>query len=202
MCIRDSRWKALQYYAKRFFAPVLISCEERGYLDQRVSVNDEADPIVKSIKLNVQNETMDGKNLEVRWQLRDSKAAVIEEGKKELYAAALSTNWLDEINMDQADLHENYVSYQLLEDGEVISEGTVLFCPPKHFKFADPHLKARLEGDEIIISSDAYAKSVEIRNGNDDLLLSDNYFDLNASEKRIKIISGKVDVLRVRSVGI
>ncbi|SCX97756.1 beta-mannosidase [Butyrivibrio sp. INlla14] len=198
----EGRWKPLQYYAKRFFAPVLISCEERGYLDQRVSVNDDADPIVKSIKLNVQNETMDGKDLEVRWQLRDSKAAVIEEGKKELYAAALSTNWLDEINMDQADLHENYVSYQLVEDGNVISEGTVLFCPPKHFKFADPHLKARLEGDEIVISSDAYAKSVEIRNGNDDLLLSDNYFDLNASEKRIKIISGEVDVLRVRSVGI
>ena len=72
--------------------------------------------------------------------------------------------------------------------------------PPKHFRFEDPKLFLRLEGDEIVITADAYAKSVEIRNGNDDLILSDNFFDLNAGEKRVKILSGKPDKLVVRSV--
>ena len=45
-----------------------------------------------------------------------------------------------------------------------------------------------------------YAKSVEIRNEDDNLILSDNFFDMNAGEKRVKILRGKPDKLKVRSV--
>ncbi len=196
----EGRWKALQYYAKRFFAPILVSCEEKGYLDQRISVNDEKDPIKKSIRLNVQNETMEPSSVTVYWQLRDSKANVIESGEKELALEALSTTWLDEMDMDHADLYSNYVSYQVAKEGEILSEGTVLFCPPKHFKFEDPELSVRVEGDEIIVSAKAYAKSVEIKNENDDLLLTDNYFDMNSGERRLGILGGKPENLVVRSV--
>lgn len=41
---------------------------------------------------------------------------------------------------------------------------------------------------------------VHIRNDNDDLILSDNFFDLNGGEKRVKILKGKADGLQVRSV--
>ena len=53
-----------------------------------------------------------------------------------------------------------------------------------------------------MVSAKTYAKSIEIRNENDDLLLSDNYFDLNAGEKRVRILSGNTEGLKVRSVGI
>ncbi len=102
--------------------------------------------------------------------------------------------------LPDAGLYDNYVSYQLIEKGGIISAGTVLFCPPKHFKFIDPGLKIRLEGDEIAVSAAAYAKSVEIRNENDDLILSDNFFDLNGDERRIKILKGDPRGLSVRSV--
>ena len=46
----------------------------------------------------------------------------------------------------------------------------------------------------------AYAKSVEILNENEDLVLEDNYFDLNANEKRVKVISGSTENLRLRGV--
>ena len=197
----EGRWKALQYYAKRFFAPILISCEEKGFLDQRISVNDEKDPIKKSIRLNVHNETMEKHSLSVCWQLRDSKANVIESSEEELEIDQLSAVWFDEIDMDKADLYENYVSYQLLDEGRIVSEGTVLFCPPKHFKFADPKLSVKVEGDEIVVSADALAKSVEISNDNDDLLLSDNFFDLNGGEKRVKVLKGQTENIKVRCVG-
>ena len=102
--------------------------------------------------------------------------------------------------MKDADIHRDYVSYQLIEDGNVVSEGTVLFSAPKHFTFVDPKLRVRVEGDEIIVSAEHYAKSVEIRNERDDLILSDNFFDLNGGEKRVKVISGETDGLEVRSV--
>ena len=58
----------------------------------------------------------------------------------------------------------------------------------------------RVEGDEIVVSAEAYAKSVEIQNENDDLILEDNYFDMNAGERRVKILDGKPENLKVRSV--
>ena len=35
------RWKALHYYAKRFFAPVMLSCAEEGILTQDTNPNAE-----------------------------------------------------------------------------------------------------------------------------------------------------------------
>lgn len=202
------RWKALHYYAKRFFAPVLISCEEEGLLNQTMNVNAEPFPVKKSIRLNVTNETMQEKQAVVKWQLRNPDAEVLCEQACKVTVPPLSAVWLDRVDLEQAELYANYVSYQLFEDNSeeadkqngVVSEGTVLFCPPKHFRFADPQLRVRIEGDEIVVSASAYAKSVEIQNDNDDLILSDNFFDLSGGEKRVKILKGKADGIQVRSV--
>ncbi|MBQ7482320.1 MAG: glycoside hydrolase family 2 protein [Lachnospiraceae bacterium] len=194
------RWKALHYYAKRFFAPLMISCEEESLLTQTMNVNAEPFEVKKSIHLSVANETMGEKCGTVMWQLRSNDGSVIREESEEISVGALSSKWLDTVGLPEADLYANYVSYQLISADEVISQGTVLFCPPKHFKFVDPKLAVRLEGDEIVVTSSAYAKSVEIRNDNDDLILSDNFFDLNGDERRIKIIKGEPAGLSVRSV--
>ncbi|WP_026515900.1 beta-mannosidase [Butyrivibrio sp. MC2021] len=196
------RWKALQYYAKRFFAPLLISCEERGFLDQCLSVNDEIDELVKSIKIYVSNETMQNRDVIAVWQLRNSKAEILRQENSLLTVEALTSEFVQEEVFDDIDIHENYVSFALIDHDtdELLSEGTVLFCPPKHFNFADPGLTFTVNGDEITVSSSAYAKSVEIRNENDDLLLSDNYFDLNAESKTVKILSGEPKNIAVRSI--
>ena len=194
------RWKALHYFAKRFFAPVLVSCEEEGLLTQSLNVNAEPFDVKKSIRLNVTNETMQEKKGVVSWQLRDPAGKVLEEREEEITVDALSAKWLEKIDMHEAKLYENYVSFQFKMDGEVVSCGTVLFCAPKHFRFKDPQLKVTVNGDAITVSASAYAKSVEIRNENDDLILSDNFFDLNGDSKTVKILQGNADGITVRSV--
>ena len=194
------RWKALHYFAKRFFAPVLVSCEEEGLLTQSLNVNAEPFDVKKSIRLNVTNETMQEKKGVVSWQLRDPAGKVLEEREEEITVDALSAKWLEKIDMHEAKLYENYVSFQFKMDGEVVSCGTVLFCAPKHFRFKDPQLKVTVNGDEITVSASAYAKSVEIRNENDDLILSDNFFDLNGDSKTVKVLQGNADGITVRSV--
>lgn len=62
------------------------------------------------------------------------------------------------------------------------------------------HELMALECLEILIKAEAYARSVEILNEDDALLLSDNYFDMNAGEKRIRIIKGEPNNLKIRSV--
>ena len=86
------------------------------------------------------------------------------------------------------------------KDGKIISSGTVIFSYPKYFRYEDPKLSYEIDGDEIIVRAHAYAKSVEILNENEDLILEDNYFDMNAGEKRVKMLSGDIEKLRLRSV--
>ena len=52
----------------------------------------------------------------------------------------------------------------------------------------------------ITVSASKYAKSVEILNDNEDLILTDNYFDLNGGSKTVEVLSGNIDHLRLRSV--
>ena len=194
------RLKALHYYAKRFFAPVMLSCEEHGMMNVEANMNREHFEFEKSIQLNVANETVEEVKGIVRWQLRDPKARILKQGEQAVTVPALSSLWLKKVELSEADIFSNYVSYQLEKDGEIISGGTVNFSYPKYFRYEDPCLTFRVEGNEIVVGASAYAKSVEVLNGQEDLVLSDNYFDLNAEEKRVKILSGSTEGLRVRSV--
>ena len=194
------RWKALHYYEKRFFAPVLVSCAEEGTLTQNTNVNAEPFPLKKSARLNVSNETRSEFRGQVRWSLRDPGAAVIREGSFPVAVAPLSASWLEELDFSDQDTYGCYFAYSLEDEtGNTVGSGTVLFCAPKHFRFMDPHLEAHAEGDEIVVTAQAYARSVEILCG-PDTLLEDNFFDMNAGTRRIRVLRGTADRISVRSV--
>ena len=194
------RWKALHYYEKRFFAPVLISCHEEGILSQNTNVNAEPFALEKSAHLNVSNETLRDFRGTAQWSLRRPDASVIEEGEFAVDCPAMSAVWLPKQDFSSYGTYGVYYSYRLLdEDGNLVGEGSVLFCAPKHFKFADPKLNAFVKDDEIIVTAEGYARSVEIMAGAD-VVLSDNYFDMDGGVKTVKIVRGTVDSVSVRSV--
>ena len=197
------RWKALHYYAKRFYQPLMISCHEEGLLTQDPNANHQPQvkaAIEKSFRLCVANETFENKKLTVKWQIRDTKAKVQKEKTIEVNVPQLSSFWLEKVDVPAVKLDDEYLSYQLYEGKAIVSEGTVIFSLPKFFHWEDPKLTYKISGDTITIKAAAYAKSVEIQNRNQDMVLSDNYFDMNAGEKKIKILEGKPGKLRLRSV--
>ena len=194
------RWKALHYYAKRFFAPVLISCHEEGVLSQDTNVNAEPFALKKSARLNVSNETRQDFRGTAEWSLRRSDASVIAEGAFPVSAPALSACWLPEQDFSDQDTYGCYFAYALYDEaGRQVGEGSVLFCAPKHFRFADPRLTVRLEGDELVVRAAAYARSVELRCGAD-VVLEDNFFDMNGGERRIRVLRGTPKEPTARSV--
>ena len=194
------RWKALHYYAKRFFAPVLISCHEEGVLSQDTNVNAEPFALKKSARLNVSNETRQDFRGTAEWSLRRSDASVIAEGAFPVSVPALSACWLPEQDFSDQDTYGCYFAYALYDEaGRQVGEGSVLFCAPKHFRFADPRLTVRLEGDELAVRAAAYARSVEIRCGAD-VVLEDNFFDMNGGERRIRVLRGTPKEPTARSV--
>ena len=195
------RWKALQYYARRFFAPVLVSCHEEGLVNQEdISVNTEHIDPRKTARLNVSNETMEAFAGRIDWSLRRPDASVIEEGSFDVAVPALDALWLPEQDFTKYGPYDCYYAYRLTDRaGHTVGEGSVLFCAPKHFRFQDPGLTVRLEGDEAVVTALAYARSVEIQCG-PDVLLEDNYFDMNGGERRVKILRGEAKDAAVRSV--
>ena len=194
------RWKALHYYAKRFFAPVMISCQEESWMTQEANMNRQHFEFEKSIWLNVTNETLEDKEIQVKWYLRNAKAEILREETETLSVPALSSVWMDKVELPEVDVFTEYVSFEAWEKGQKISEGSVIFSYPKYFKYENPNLRFHVEGNTITVAADAYAKSVEILNENEDLVLSDNYFDLNGDSKTVEILRGDPKNIRVRSV--
>ena len=194
------RMKALHYYARRFFAPVMISCEEEGMINSGQELVRLPFGFAKSIHLCVANESMQDEKITVKWQLRDSTAKVLREEQEEICVPALTSVWLNKVELPEVDIYNEYVSYQAVLNGEVVSEGTVIFSYPKYFRYENPELSVKVDGNKLTVSATKYAKSVEILNDNEDLILTDNYFDLNGDSKTVEVLSGEIDHLRLRSV--
>ena len=194
------RWKALHYYAKRFFAPVMISCQEESWLTQEANMNRQHFQFEKSIHLNVTNETLGDKEILVKWYVRNAAAEILREEQAVIQVPALESVWLPKEELSEIDVFTQYVSFEAWENGKRISEGTVIFSYPKYFRYENPELSCKVEGNQITVSSPVYAKSVEILNEQEDLVLSDNYFDLNGDSRTVEILRGKPEGLKLRSV--
>lgn len=195
------RWKALHYAAKRFFAPVMISAEEEGELSQNPKINEyHPAPLEKSFRLNVCNETLRDVTGEVVWALRTPDGAIVRQNQQTLTIPAMSAKWLDKVDCADASLTGHYVSFAFVVDDVAVSEGTCIFCAPKHFEFVDPRLTVETRGDTLVVTSHAYAKQVWLESEDADLLLDDNAFDMNPGTKVVRVVKGTAEKVRVRSV--
>ena len=195
------RLKALHYAAKRFYNPILISCKETGERATRpFTILHPSIAYETKAQLCVTNETRNDIMGVAAWALRDVYGNVLQSGENEVTVPALSSLWLDEMDFARTDVDHTYMSYEFRMNDEVVSEGTVLFTVPKYFAFENPNLRYELKGDEITVYADSYAQYVEIDSPDSDFVLSDNYFDMNAGSKTVKIVEGTPKTIRLRSV--
>ena len=196
------RLKALHYYAKRFYSPVIISCKETGELEGRPFVTLQPDyfDYETKVQLTLTNDTREAVCGTVVAKLCSADGTVISERRREVTVEPLSVLTLEEEDLHKTDVLNNYYFYEFKKDGETLSYGSVIFTAPKHFAFRDPHLTASIEGDELVITADAYAKSVEITSPDSDFILDDNYFDMHPGTRRLRILEGTPKTLTLRSV--
>lgn len=175
------RWKALHYYAKRFYAPVLLSADISN---------------LTAIKLNISSEKQSELTAKLVWRIRRSDGSVMRTGEENVCVKPLSAE--DHLvltpEMTGIDVSEGaegrryradyYLEYELLSDGRKISFGTSLFVQPKSFAFRDPHLTLSVTGlndkFRIDITASAYAKGVMLDLSEGDCLFSDNWFDIHS----------------------
>ena len=170
------RWKALQYYARRFYAPVLVSPHvENGVLKVYI-VSDRTAP--KEATLRVRLMDFDGKEL-----LEESDAVNVAPLTSKVYLEWPLKKLRD---AGTADTSRVFVVAELMVGGAVVSRNLAYIAPVKEIHLKPAALKVETTGAngsyKIRVFSPVLARSVYLSFGNLDVKLTDNYFDLLPGE--------------------
>jgi beta-mannosidase len=182
------RWKAAQYYAKRFHAPILLSAGLYGVP-----------------KFNISNETTEHFSGTIFWEMRNAESAVVTCGSIKTDVSALSSKFfklLDELQEFYEDekRRRHYLSYRLENtDGETVSSGISLLCPPKQFERAKaPSIRLEMrklpEHYIITVTSDTFVPAAVLETKTVEIPFSDNWFPLNAGEPVNVFIPRRADL--------
>jgi beta-mannosidase len=170
------RWKALQYYARRFYAPILVSphVEDGALKVYIVSDKTKAEPA----SLHVRLMDFDGKVL-----LEETRAVNVDVLTSRVYL-----DWpLKKLSdAGAANTSRVFVVAELTAGGAVISRNLAYLAPVKEVHLKPAQLKVEAAGAngsyKVRVTSSVLARSVYLSFGNLDVQVSDNYFDLLPGE--------------------
>ncbi len=172
------RWKALQYDARRFFAPVLVSIEE--------------DLLTSRARIHVSNQRPTGALLDIRWQITDTDGKVLLEETASVKVPSQSGTYV--ADLDAAPLLKTYQAHDLMiwawavEKGTVLSRNWAPLARTKHLSLAEPNFKAEVEvtpeGARVHLSCEKPMPYVVLSLKGEDVWFDDNFFHLHPGEDR------------------
>jgi len=184
------RWKALQYFARRFYEPVLVSCLE-----------DHGD---STMALHVSNHRADAFSGVLKWKAMTCGGEVIASGQKEVTVPSQSNSEVTVVDCTAlrqkggTDLlplevrNHHTIPMQgdrdllfwvfLEEDGEEISHNLGFFAKPKYWQLKSPGIKHEVidgsERPEIHLTAEACAPWTRLELTETDVVFSDNFLHL------------------------
>jgi beta-mannosidase len=165
------RWKALQYYARRFYAPVLVSPHlEDGALAIYV-VSDHTKE--ENAELSVRLMKFDGTAVSEKKMLIDVKP---------LASTIVLKTPLSELLNAEIDSRKMVVVAELREGDQLISQNLCYLASTKSIVLPQGKINADIEktgnGYDVKLASQVLARSVYLSFGENDVDFSDNYVDL------------------------
>lgn len=186
------RWKALQYYARRFYSPLLVSPHiQNGALAVYV-VSDKTKPVTAALRVRILQ--FDG--------------TVLQEKTANIQIPPLSSQIYMQLPMEQfvnangVDASKIFAATDLTVDGKSASSNLIYFVPTKQVHLPPAKIEATLSGDandyQLRLSSPVLARSVYVSFGDVDADLSDNYFDLLPGSPTSLHIKSKASLEQLR----
>jgi len=169
------RWKALQYFVKKGFEPVLVSPYVEGDFLKVGIVNDQLRKI--NGQLNLRMLDFNGK---VVWE-KSVPANIAENSSASFFDVNRKDFLKDKDSKNQLFLTE------LVENAKVIAKNVYYFRPVKELNLPKPMVRYEMhkveDGYQITLQSDKLAKNLFMTLGDEEGFFSDNYFDLLPGEK-------------------
>ena len=164
------RWKALHYAARRFYAPVMLSIEDKSPRQTIFITNDRLESWEGTVCWSL--ETIAGEGL-----------ASGEEMVKAVPQAATQVCGLDFSDcVSDNNVRELVFIAELWQGDQLVTRQTAGFTPIKHISLTDPAITAELtcDGGQLLIDlkSRSLALLVEASLAGADAVFSDNYFNL------------------------
>jgi len=178
------RWKALHYFAKRFYQNVFASIKEDK----------------NSVEFWLTNDLKERKSVVFEWKIFKSNSIKILEGTFEVDILPLSSKMVGSFNVNKigivpGKIQDHLIFYQLKShDKIIIDQGMRLFDAPKLFYLQNPLIKweiLKIEEDDLTglkvdikVSNEFIALFVFIDSDEYDFVASDNYFSMEPNDAR------------------
>jgi len=187
-----TRWKALHYFAKRFFTPFFPSLKDGK----------------KSSEFWITNDTKKIENGNLNWKIYDIDGIIINRGSQKINVHPCSSKKLLQFKTGTG-----YVILYSLQsnngENSKIFNGYRLLSKPKHFKGGNPDLSYTIKEVKedskeylkflITITSKKLALYVFLESNDVDFIASDNYIALSPNESReilIRVLDSKLPKIR------
>lgn len=176
------RWKALHYYAGRFYNNLLISPHVEG----------------KDLRIYVVSDQTEPRPAQINLALMDFDGNTLVSLRRDVTIMPLASRSYLDVSVDKLlqgrDARNLMVYSELSVAGQTVSSNGYFFAPFKELLVTQPDITSEIvqgrEGFKIMLNSDRYAKAVYLAVTDHDGFFSDNYFDL---------IPGKPIVVTYRS---
>jgi len=170
------RWKALQYYARDFFAPILVSPHvEDG-----------------SVKVYIVSDLTAAKQASLKVRLMDFDGKVLIEESKPVDVSPLSSKVFLDWPMKKitdagaADTTRVFVTASLISGGKEIASNLIYLALTREVHLPAATLKVETTGAggkyKVLLTSPVLARSVYLSFGELDVEVSNNYFDILPGE--------------------
>ena len=169
-------YKALQYGAKHFNAPLSISIENTS----------------DYIRVFVLNDLNESKTVDAEYEIFDFENGTLETNKKTLTVGAVKNSVVFDLNVpficSEYDKKRTGIAVRLYENSALIQQKAVLFCRENELHLPKAKLKTAFEetadGLNVTVSSDKYARLVKVESSKSTLPFSANFFDLLPGQKK------------------
>jgi len=164
------RWKALQYYSRKFFAPILVSPHLLGDSINIYVVSDSVHTVPATLSLKI----IDFEGNMIWQQTSDIQI-------KGLSSTLVSTYKKSEI-LAGKDLKNALIYCQLSAGGQVVSKNTVYFSKMKDCVLPKSKIEKSVTEEngvfKIMLNSSKLVRNVVLYNDEVEGNFSDNYFDI------------------------
>ena len=171
------RFKALHYYSKKFYAPVLLSIEE--------------DKNAQKANIYLSNDSLNPVAGRYMWSLIDCSGVVKAQGNNEFFVEAQTSKQLETLQFDLTndETRKYLLVVDAIDNEKNEYQNHVAFVQDKHFQFERAELKYQLTINHndcyLELCSNKVMKYVEIDYEDQDFIFSDNFFFLKPNQKKI-----------------
>jgi beta-mannosidase len=164
------RWKALHYAARRFYAPLMLSIEDKPP-EQGVFVT---------------NDRLGSWQGTVKWSLETLEGEVLTSGHAPVIVALQASTLVFKQNFSGQITDDNirkliFVA-ELWQGGRFVTRQNAFFVPIKHLSLTDPAIYVNIQNQDgelfVELMAHSLALLVEVSLTGADAVFSENYFDL------------------------